>query len=85
MYKYINETEFKIIEKLIRNGLTMDEAERTVYPLSWYISTGRCPTESYMKIIHATSRQLTTIAKRLMIPGSHNDSISRIMEYVSKI
>lgn len=85
MYKYANETEFKIITKLIHQGLTMSEAERVIYPLSWYIVTGRCPTESYMKIVNANSRQLTTIAKRLMISGSHDDSIHRVMEYVSSI
>lgn len=85
MYKYANETEYEIIKKLIHQGLTMSEAERAIYPLSWYISTGRCPTESYMKIIRANSRQLTTIAKRLIVSGSHDDTINRVMEYVNKI
>jgi len=83
--KYFNEIEFALVTRLWKRGLSANEAENAVYPLSWYVSTGRIPTEALKKIIDANSRQLTTISKRLMAGKSHDETIKHVMEYVNTI
>lgn len=83
--KYFDEIEFSIIKRLWKYGLSASEANNAIYPLSWYVSTGRISTDALKKIISANSRQLTTIAKRLMAGKSHNETIKHVMAYVDGI
>ncbi len=79
---YQDYIEFEIIKKLWKYGCSASEANNLIYPLSWYIYSGRCSAERLRKIVNATGRQLAAIAKRLMAGKSHDETIKHVMAYV---
>lgn len=66
-----------------RNGSTRDTAE-IMEPLNWYIKTDRAPLEFIRLLCSASSRQLTTIANRLIkhAGGDYDMTINSVCEYI---
>lgn len=58
--------------------------DTAISPLIWYIKTGRAPFEFERRLKACTSRQLSTIAKRLIKHnrGDYNDAINSIYQYI---
>lgn len=48
---------------------TLDDAQRIIAPIEWWVATGRCTGRHVMQLNHLTKRQVTTIAKRLITVG----------------
>ena len=55
------------------------QAERDIYPLSWYIGTGRASMNFLHKL---ASAKPFMIARKLHEGGSHDDAIKRVMQYI---
>lgn len=57
-----------------------------IYPLRWYVSTGRAPTDFIIRFNQITERQKTTIAKRLLKAyresGTHDAGINTVCQYI---
>ncbi len=66
---------------------TLDDAQRIIAPLEWYITTGRCDGRFVAKINHLTKRQVTTIAKRLIPAGGfdYDQAIASVRDYLDRV
>ena len=63
-----------------------ETAERAMYPLSWYVGTDRAPLDFLRALCNANSRQVTTIAKRLLklAGGDYSAIIASVAAYLQK-
>ena len=61
-------------------------AERAMAPLVWYIGTDRAPLDFLRALCKTNSRQVTTIAKRLLnhVGGSYDDALDSVRVYLNK-
>ncbi len=73
----IDETLWDITKRL-QNRVTVDEAERCMSPLHWYINTGRAPTGFLRLLVNASGRQRESIAERLTKPGSYEAAVNSV-------
>ncbi len=55
---------------------TVDEAERCMFPLRWYIDSGRAPTDFLRLLVNAGGRQRESIAERLAKPDSYEAAVN---------
>ena len=79
---------FAIKMAIVRiTGTTLDDAQRIIAPLEWYITTGRCSGRFVAKINHLTKRQVTTIAKRLIPAGGfdYDQAIDSVRDYLDRV
>ena len=62
----------------------MATAERAVAPLVWYVCTDRAPLDFLRALCNTNSRQVTTVAKRLLKLGGYcyEDSIKAVTSYI---
>lgn len=58
------------------------QTDKALYPLDWYISTGRAPTDFPRLLVNCSSRQFTTIANRLIKAGTVEDAINSVCAYI---
>lgn len=60
------------------------DTERVIYPLLWYVNTGRASTDFLRHLVSCSKRQITTIANRLIKCDDKNvdDTILYIREYL---
>lgn len=73
---------YDIKSKMYRKH-TISEAEKFIYPLVYYISTGRAPTEFLRIIINLTERQKSVIANRLIKNYTNEEkAINSICQYI---
>ena len=63
------------IKRELMNRIGCDAAERAMYPLNWYINTGRAPTEFLRKL--QTARP-GLVARDLAKGGSVDETIKRV-------
>lgn len=80
----IDDILWTIQQKVYRKiGNTM-ETETVMGPLYWYIETGRAPLEFERRLKACTSRQLTTIANRLIQHrnGDYQCAINSVCQYI---
>ena len=66
---------------------TLDNAQRIIAPIKWWVVTGRCPGRYVMQLNHLTKRQVTTIAKRLIPMGGfdYDTAIASVMGYLDRV
>lgn len=65
--------------KLWKNhGIT--EGSRLLYPLNWYINTGRASTQFIHKLAEANSKKVIAILEQ---NGSVEDVIARLKEFLA--
>lgn len=79
---------FSITMSIVRIAdTTIDDAQRIIAPLEWYITTGRCSGRFEAKINHLTKRQVTTIAKRLIRAGGfdYDQAIASVKDYLDRV
>ena len=79
---------FAITMSIVRIAdTTLDDAQRIIAPLEWYITTGRCSGRFVAKINHLTKRQVTTIAKRLIHAGGfdYDQAIASVRDYLDRV
>mgnify|MGYP000465189087 CR=1 FL=1 len=80
--------ENKLHEILLRacHYSDLKEAERAVDPLAWYVGTDRAPLGFLRALCNANSRQVTTIAKRLLklAGGDYSAIIASVAAYLQK-
>ncbi len=75
----IDETLCDITNRL-QTRATVDEADRCVSPLYWYINTGRAPTDFLRLLVNAGGRQRESIAERLAKPGSYEAAVNSVCQ-----
>lgn len=63
---------------------TLDDAQRIIAPIEWWVATGRCTGRHVMQLNHLTKRQVTTIAKRLITVGGfdYDAAIASVRGYL---
>ena len=71
---YINEVLIYIM-----NHYGVDEAYRDIYPLEWYINTGRASAEFLRKLY---TKKPFLIARRLHKGGSVDETVKRIKSFL---
>lgn len=79
---------FSITMSIVRIAdTTIDDAQRIIAPLEWYITTGRCSGRFEAKINHLTKRQVTTITKRLIHAGGfdYDQAIASVKDYLDHV
>ena len=66
---------------------TLDDAQRIIAPLKWWVVTGRCTGRHVMQLNHLTKRQVTTIAKRLIPYGGfdYDQAIDSVRDYLDRV
>ena len=66
---------------------TLDDAQRIIAPIEWWVVTGRCPGRYVMQLNHLTKRQVTTIAKRLIPMGGfdYDAAIASVKGYLDRV
>ena len=66
---------------------TVDDAQRIIAPIKWWVVTGRCPGRYVMQLNHLTKRQVTTIAKRLIPMGGfdYDAAITSVRDYLDRV
>lgn len=67
------------VQKILMEKYGVDEGERDIDPLKWYIHTGRAPTKF---IHHLLDAKPFMIARKLHMGGSVNETIDRIKIYI---
>lgn len=67
------------IQRSIMNRHGIDQSERDIAPLKWYIYTGRAPVEFLGKLIEAKPFM---VGRKLHEGGSYEDAIRRIKNYI---
>lgn len=79
----IDNVLFDIKAKLWKSHTTA-EADKILYPLQWYIYTGRASGEFERMLSGATERQKSTIARRLErhYLGSYEDAVNSVCKYL---
>lgn len=67
-----------------KGNISYSESLQCVYPLDWYVSTGRAPLEFLEILLNTSTRQKNTIAKYLANNGrgSHDAIITKICKYL---
>ena len=55
------------------------ESERLLYPLRWYINTGRASTQFIHRLDEASAKEVCAILKQ---EGSTEEVIARLKEYL---
>ncbi len=68
------------ITKRLQIRATVDEADRCVSPLHWYINSGRAPTDFLRLLVNAGGRQRESIAERLARPGSYEAAVNSVCQ-----
>ncbi len=68
------------ITKRLQTRATVDEADRCVSPLHWYINSGRAPTDFLRLLVNAGGRQRESIAERLAKPGSYEAAVNSVCQ-----
>lgn len=83
MEKTIDDIYWEIMQKMLKKH-TWRETELAIAPLTWYIGTGRAPLGFERKLKVCTSRQLSTIANRLIKIecGDYNAAINSVCNYL---
>lgn len=63
---------------------TLDDAQRIIAPIEWWVATGRCTGRHVMQLNHLTKRQVTTIAKHLIPIGGfdYDAAIASVRGYL---
>lgn len=66
---------------------TLDDAQRIIAPIEWWVATGRCTGRHIMQLNHLTKRQVTTIAKRLIPMGGfdYDAAIASVRDYLDRV
>ena len=66
---------------------TLDDAQRIIAPIEWWVATGRCTGRHVMQLNHLTKRQVTTIAKRLITVGGFDyyAAITSVKGYLDRV
>ena len=67
------------IKRYMMKTYGCDTAVREMYPLEWYIETGRASTDFLRKLIAAKPYM---VARRLHKGGSDLEAISRVKNYI---
>lgn len=70
------------IRKKLFKTTPVDECDRLMSPLNWYVNTGRAPLAFVEALCYATNTQKTTIAKKLAQGGSDMEVVERIKKYL---
>jgi len=78
MWNRIDDYIWKV-QKNLMNKYGIDEAERDIDPLKWYIHTGRASTEFINLLLGAKPFM---IARKLHMGGSVDEAIDRIKIYI---
>lgn len=78
----IDNVIYEIKSKMYKKH-SIDDAERYISPLIYYINTGRAPTEFLRILVNLTERQKSTVANRLVKNyGNTENAIDSICQYV---
>ena len=66
---------------------TLDNAQRIIAPIEWWVATGRCTGRHVMQLNHLTKRQVTTIAKHLIPVGGfdYDAAIASVRGYLDRV
>ena len=75
------ETGLWHIERHLMQRYGIDTARQDMYPLSWYVNTGRASTGWIRQLL---SCKPFMIARKLHQGGSIDEVIERVKDYVSK-
>lgn len=63
----------------------IDVTEREMYPLSWYISTGRASSIFLNSLYKAKPFMIGRLLHNNGNAGSHDEAVRRVVEYVNKL
>lgn len=78
----IDDTMWDIKQKLMRK-CTTDNADRYLYPLAYYIDTGRAPAGFLKLLINLSDRQKAIVGNRLMKNYGNNERvINSVCQYI---
>lgn len=62
---------------------SIDESEKFISPLNYYINTGRASTDFLRILVNLTERQKTTVANKLVKNyGNTENAIDSVCQYV---
>lgn len=81
-YTQIENALWAIRERIYTKTGSTAQTDTALYPLVWYISTGRAPTDFLRVLVNCTNRQFTTIANRLIKAKTENAAISSVCDYI---
>lgn len=71
---------WEVQKTLIRYGFSVDESEIAVYPLRWYVCTGRAS----VAFLHAlVDTKPFLVARRLKDGGSHDEMLDRVRKLIA--
>ena len=73
------ESALWMIERSLRQRYGIDQAERDLDPLAWYVRTGRASTEFIKRL---ASAKPFMVARRLQEGGSYEDAIRRVKKLI---
>jgi hypothetical protein len=68
-----------VLEAQLRKRYGIDQAERDLAPLAWYINTGRASTD-FIKLLSQAKPFM--VARRLHDGGSYDEVIRRVKRYI---
>lgn len=71
---------WEVQKALIRYGLSVDESEIAVYPLQWYVCTGRASVAFLHKMVETKP---FLVARRLRNGGSHDEMLDRVRKLIA--
>ena len=78
MYLKVDEKIWQV-QMYLAKSMPFNEAERTVYPLRWWVETGRA-SALYLKLL--PSAKTFMIARKLAKGGSIQDCVDRVKAYL---
>ncbi len=77
----IDSTLWAIERSMLKTGRTLDDTDRLMYPLNWYIATGRAPTRWILCLCNCKPH---IIGNMLAKGGSDDEVIGRLKAYIMK-
>lgn len=78
MYQKVDDKLWQV-QMYLAKSMSFDEAERTVYPLRWYVNTGRASVPFLKALLSAKTYM---VARKLSVGGSVDECIARVRKHL---